>query len=137
VIRVLLVDDHAVVRRGLRAFVETEPALKVIGEASDGQQALDLLREWHTLGRPLPHVVLMDLRMPRMDGTMATKRMTAGYPDVRVVILTSFGERNACRARSPRAPPATCSRTPSRGRWPPRRGRCTSIRPSPANWFGE
>src|SRR5439155_11218825 len=92
VIRVLLVDDHAVVRRGLRAFVEIEPALEVVGEAGDGQEALDLLREWHTLGRPLPHVVLMDLRMPRMDGTEATGRMTAGYPDVRVVILTSFGE---------------------------------------------
>jgi DNA-binding NarL/FixJ family response regulator len=92
VIRVLLVDDHAVVRRGLRAFVETEPALEVVGEASDGQQALDLLREWHTLAWPLPHVVLMDLRMPRMDGTEATKRMSADYPTVRVVILTSFGE---------------------------------------------
>jgi DNA-binding NarL/FixJ family response regulator len=92
VIRVLLFDDHAVVRRGLRAFVETEPALEVVGEAGDGQQALDLLREWHTLDWPLPHVVLMDLRMPRMDGTEATKRMTADYPTVRVVILTSFGE---------------------------------------------
>jgi DNA-binding NarL/FixJ family response regulator len=92
VIRVLLVDDHAVVRRGLRAFVETEPALEVVGEAGDGQQALDLLREWHTLHRPLPHVVLMDLRMPGMDGTAATERMTADYPDVRVVVLTSFGE---------------------------------------------
>jgi DNA-binding NarL/FixJ family response regulator len=90
--RVLVVDDHAVVRRGLRAFVETEPALEVIGEADDGQQALDLLREWQTLGRPLPHVVLMDLRMPRMDGTAATAAITADYPDIRVVILTSFGE---------------------------------------------
>jgi DNA-binding NarL/FixJ family response regulator len=96
--RVLVVDDHAVVRRGLRAFVETEPALEVVGEADDGQQALDLLREWQTLGRPLPHVVLMDLRMPRMDGTEATERITADYPAVRVVILTSFGEAERVQA---------------------------------------
>jgi DNA-binding NarL/FixJ family response regulator len=91
-IRVLLVDDHAVVRRGLRAFVETEPELEVIGEAGDGERALDLLRQWRTLGEPLPDVVLMDLRMPRMDGTEATSRIAGTYPEVRVVVLTSFGE---------------------------------------------
>jgi DNA-binding NarL/FixJ family response regulator len=91
-IRVLLVDDHVVVRRGLRAFVETEPELAVVGEAGDGVQALELLRQWQTLGEPLPDVVLMDLRMPRMDGTEATERITVGYPGVHVVVLTSFGE---------------------------------------------
>lgn len=91
-IRVLLVDDHVVVRRGLRAFVETEPELDVIGEAADGVQALELLQQWHTLGEPLPNVVLMDLRMPRMDGTEATERIVHGYPGVHVVVLTSFGE---------------------------------------------
>lgn len=91
-IRVLLVDDHVVVRRGLRAFVETEPELDVIGEAADGVAALELLQQWHTLGESLPDVVLMDLRMPRMDGTVATERIVASYPDVHVVVLTSFGE---------------------------------------------
>jgi DNA-binding NarL/FixJ family response regulator len=91
-IRILLVDDHVVVRRGLRAFVETEPELEVVGEAGDGAQALELLRQWQTLGEPLPDVVLMDLRMPRMDGTEATQRITVGYPGVHVVVLTSFGE---------------------------------------------
>jgi DNA-binding NarL/FixJ family response regulator len=92
VVRVLLVDDHAVVRRGLRAFVETEPELVVIGEAGDGVQALELLRQWRTLGEPLPDVVLMDLRMPHLDGTEATERIVAAYPGVHVVVLTSFGE---------------------------------------------
>jgi DNA-binding NarL/FixJ family response regulator len=92
VIRVLIVDDHAVVRRGLRAFVESESALEVIGEAGDGEQAIDLLNEWRTLGRPAPDVVLMDLQMPRMGGAEATERITARHPDVKVVILTSFGE---------------------------------------------
>lgn len=92
VIRVLIVDDHAVVRRGLRAFVESESALEVIGEAGDGEQAIDLLSEWRTLGRPAPDVVLMDLQMPRMGGAEATERITARHPDVKVVILTSFGE---------------------------------------------
>ncbi|MEV4603003.1 response regulator transcription factor [Amycolatopsis sp. NPDC049253] len=92
VIRIVLVDDHVVVRRGLRAFVEIEPALEVVGEAGDGEQAIELLREWRTLERPLPHVVLMDLQMPRMDGADATRRILAEYPEVKVVVLTSFGE---------------------------------------------
>jgi DNA-binding NarL/FixJ family response regulator len=91
-IRVLLVDDHVVVRRGLRAFVETEPELEVIGEAGHGAAALDLLAQWRTLGKPLPDVVLMDLRMPMMDGTEATARIVSRFPGVRVVVLTSFGE---------------------------------------------
>jgi DNA-binding NarL/FixJ family response regulator len=92
VVRILIVDDHAVVRRGLRAFVETEPELEVIGEAADGQQAVDLLHQRRTLGQPLPDVVLMDLQMPGMGGAEATGRITAAHPEVRVVVLTSFGE---------------------------------------------
>lgn len=92
VVRILLVDDHDVVRRGLRAYVETEPEFQVIGEAGDGRRAIDLLREWQTFGQPLPDVVLMDLQMPRMGGVEATEQITARYPDVGVVILTSFGE---------------------------------------------
>jgi DNA-binding NarL/FixJ family response regulator len=91
-VRILIVDDHAVVRRGLRAFVESEPALEVIGEAADGQAAIDLLHQRRTLGQAMPDVVLMDLQMPRMGGVESTAQITAAYPDIRVVVLTSFGE---------------------------------------------
>jgi DNA-binding NarL/FixJ family response regulator len=92
VVRVLLVDDHAIVRRGVQAYVDTLPHLEVVGEAGDGRQALDLLQERVTLGQPLPDVVLMDLQMPRMDGVAATEAIGRAYPEVRVVVLTSFGE---------------------------------------------
>src|SRR5688572_499539 len=91
-VRIMIVDDHAVVRRGLRAFVETEPDLEVVGEASEGQQAIELLQQRRTLGQPLPDVVLMDLQMPRMGGVESTAQITATYPDISVVVLTSFGE---------------------------------------------
>lgn len=91
-IRVLLVDDHAIVRRGLQAYVETLPTLQVIGEAADGVQAVEQLRHWQALGEPLPHVVLMDLQMPRMDGVEATAKIVQAHPEVKVVALTSFGE---------------------------------------------
>jgi DNA-binding NarL/FixJ family response regulator len=92
VVRVLLVDDHAIVRRGVQAYVDTLPHLEVVGEAGDGRQALDLLQEWVTLGQQLPDVVLMDLQMPRMDGVAATEAIGRAYPEIKVVVLTSFGE---------------------------------------------
>lgn len=91
-IRVMVVDDHAVVRRGLQAYVDTVPALTMIGEAADGQEAVAKLRQWHTLGEPMPDVVLMDLQMPRMGGVEATEAITRAYPATKVVALSSFGE---------------------------------------------
>ncbi|TMR96255.1 response regulator transcription factor [Nonomuraea basaltis] len=92
VIRVMVVDDHAIVRRGLLAYVNTVPLFHMIGEAADGEHAIALLKEWHALGQPLPHVVLMDLQMPGMGGIEATGVITRTFPDVKVVVLTSFGE---------------------------------------------
>jgi DNA-binding NarL/FixJ family response regulator len=92
VIRVMLVDDHAIVRRGLQAYVDTVATLRVVGEAADGQQAVDRLQQWQTLGEPLPDVVLMDLQMPRMGGVEATEVIARAHPEVKVVVLTSFGE---------------------------------------------
>ena len=90
-IRVLVVDDHAVVRSGLLAFLQGESDLEVVGEAPGGAEALDLLAHLDADGAR-PDVVLMDLQMKPMDGIESTRRVRAAYPDVEVVALTSFGE---------------------------------------------
>jgi two-component system, NarL family, response regulator LiaR len=84
VIRVLIVDDHAIVRRGIRALLEAEEGFEVVGEAQDGQEALERIR---TLD---PDVVLLDLLMPRMDGIEVTRRLKAEDGRVRILVLTSF-----------------------------------------------
>jgi DNA-binding NarL/FixJ family response regulator len=91
-IRVLVVDDHKVVRRGLRGFLDGEADLEVVGEARDGGEALDELARLDAADRR-PDVVLMDLQMEPVDGIEATRLIKAGYDDVEIVALTSFGER--------------------------------------------
>ena len=88
-IDVLLVDDHALLREGLRTLVDAAPDLRVVGCAGDGQTALELV------GAAEPQVVVMDLSMPIMDGVTATRRIMAEHPGVQVLVLTSFsdGER--------------------------------------------
>jgi DNA-binding NarL/FixJ family response regulator len=97
VIRVFLVDDHGVVRRGMRAYLEFVDDVSVVGEAEDGQQALDRLAIL-AAADALPDVVLMDLLMPRLDGIAATAALKARYPDVEVVALTSFIEEEKVHA---------------------------------------
>jgi DNA-binding NarL/FixJ family response regulator len=96
-IRVLVVDDHAVVRRGLRAFFDSEPDLEVVGAAEGGTQALDLLEELDSR-RLRPHVVVMDVQMRPVDGIEATRRIRGRYDDVEVVVLTSFADDELVRA---------------------------------------
>jgi DNA-binding NarL/FixJ family response regulator len=91
VIGVLVVDDHAVVRRGLSAYLESADGIEAVAEAVNGRDALVQLRRLATENR-LPKVVLMDVLMPEMDGISAIGEILASYPDVRVVMLTSFGE---------------------------------------------
>lgn len=85
-IRVMLVDDHAVVRSGLMAFLLAFEDLHLVGEASDGEEAV------RVCGQVQPDVVLMDLVMPRMDGATATRQIRDAYPQVQVIALTSFKE---------------------------------------------
>ncbi|MGH3006407.1 MAG: response regulator [Gaiellaceae bacterium] len=83
-IRVLVVDDHAMVREGLRAFLELQEGIEVAGEAEDGQEALEQATR---LG---PDVILMDLVMPRLDGVAAMRMLHEHVPEARVIVLTSF-----------------------------------------------
>jgi NarL family two-component system response regulator LiaR len=85
-ISVMLVDDHAIVRQGLRTYLELQPDIQVVGEAGDGRQAIALVRDL------LPDVILMDLVMPNSDGVEATRAITALSPSTRVIVLTSFSE---------------------------------------------
>ncbi|MFD2473556.1 response regulator transcription factor [Amycolatopsis silviterrae] len=90
-IRVFVVDDHAVVRRGLRAFLDAQPDMDCVGEAPDPKQALAQLAEADVLG-PMPDVVLMDLVMPAMDGISGIQAIKERHPAVEVVAVTSFSE---------------------------------------------
>jgi len=85
-IRVVLADDHAVVRKGILEFLEAEDDISVVGEAADGQQALDLVAEHG------PDVAVLDIQMPGLSGIEATRRIKAAYPDVRVLVLTAYDD---------------------------------------------
>lgn len=87
-IKLLLADDHTMVRKGLQVFLATQTDLELVGEAANGQETLDKVSEL------LPDVVLMDLNMPVLDGIEATKRLKLSYPDVKVIVLTSFADQH-------------------------------------------
>jgi DNA-binding NarL/FixJ family response regulator len=86
-VRVALVDDHKMVRVGLRSLLESSPGFSVVGEAGDGREAVDLV------DATSPDVVLMDLSMPDVDGIAATRAIAAAHPGARVLVLTSFTDR--------------------------------------------
>ncbi len=85
-IRILIADDHAIVREGLRALIETEPGMDLVGEASDGVEAVQMAR------RLKPEVILLDLLMPRKDGLAAIAEIQQDRPEARILVLTSFAE---------------------------------------------
>ena len=85
-IRILITDDHLIVREGLRLILETVEGVDIVGEASDGAECLRLVPELQ------PDVILMDLQMPRMDGITAIDRLRSEYPEIAIVILTTFNE---------------------------------------------
>ena len=83
-IKVLLVDDQTLVRQGIRLLLEIEPDIQVVGQAADGRAALEQVEALQ------PDVVLMDVRMPEMDGVSATRALSVKHPEVKVIILTTF-----------------------------------------------
>ncbi|MFC8518257.1 response regulator [Streptomyces sp. NPDC057257] len=83
-IRVLIADDQQMVRQGFTVLLNTQPGIEVVGQAVDGQEAVDHVRELS------PDVVLMDIRMPELNGIEATRRITGERPDIRVLVLTTF-----------------------------------------------
>jgi DNA-binding NarL/FixJ family response regulator len=87
-IRILIADDHAVVRSGLRSILESEDDIEVVGEAADGHQALEVAQEL------LPDVILMDINMGDWDGVTATRRVRNSVPSSRVIVLTNYDEDN-------------------------------------------
>jgi NarL family two-component system response regulator LiaR len=91
-IRVMVVDDHDMLREGLAAFLRTFSDLELVGQASSAQEAIDLC------GQVAPDVVLMDLVMPEMDGISATRTIHQRHPGIRIIALTSFGEEEMVRA---------------------------------------
>ena len=133
-IRVLVVDDHAVVREGLRAFLELQDGIEVVGEAADGNEAIE------QAARLRPDVILMDLVMPELDGLAAMRAMRDAVPSARVIVLTSYLDDAtllpALRAGRRRVPAQErASRRRSPGPCAPRtRARRCSIRSSRRGW---
>lgn len=84
-IRVLIVDDQKRARKGLKALLATQPELEVVGEAADGEEAVRLAEAL------CPDVVLMDVRMPALDGIEATRRIKKAHPEIKVIVLTMYG----------------------------------------------
>ena len=85
-IRVVLADDEAMIRVGVRSILTTDPEIEVVAEAADGHEAIELVRARR------PDIVLLDIRMPRLDGLSAVPELRAAAPDVAIIMLTTFGE---------------------------------------------
>jgi len=117
-VSVMLADDHAVVRDGLRALLEGGNDLQVVGVAGNGREAVSEAL------RLRPDIVIMDIAMPELDGVEATRRIVERCPETRVLILSMYSPRSTSTARCRPARRATCSRNPRARRWWTRSERC-------------
>ena len=88
-IRVLLVDDHAIIREGLRSLLEKQPEMEVVADTGDGRKAFDLVREL------LPDIIIMDITMPGLNGIEATRRIVEEFPAVKVIALSIHSKRRS------------------------------------------
>jgi DNA-binding NarL/FixJ family response regulator len=91
--RVLLVDDHVQIRRELRDFLDGEHGLKVVGEAGDGIELLDLLSQLSTDGNPLADLVVLDISMPRLGGIETSRQLKQAYPSLKILFLSSYDNK--------------------------------------------
>ena len=91
-IKVLLVDDQSLIRQGLKALLELEPDLEIVGDAENGEIAIHFIEEFS------PDVVLMDIRMPVMDGVAATREIQKRFPGIKVLVLTTFDDDEYVKA---------------------------------------
>jgi two-component system, NarL family, response regulator NreC len=91
-IRVLIADDHAIVRTGLRALIHSEPTMELVGEASGGYEAIDLIE------KTLPEILVLDLSMPDIDGIAVTRKIKPQFPSVRILVLTIHEDEALLRA---------------------------------------
>src|SRR6266851_2519077 len=96
-IRVLIVDDQTLVREGFRKLLELEPDIEIVDMASNGESALAAVERLHAQNTP-PDVILMDIRMPQMDGIAATRAIKERWPDAHIVILTTFDDTELIHA---------------------------------------
>lgn len=90
-IQILIVEDQDIIRRGLKTLIRSKSDLRVIGEASNGQQAIELMKILHSQNQ-VPDLILMDIRMPIMDGVMATQQICQQFPASKILILTTFDD---------------------------------------------
>ena len=91
-IRLLIVDDQIIIRQGLKSLLEIQPDFKVIGDVANGEEALDCISSLRQKSAQLPDVVLLDVRMPIMDGVATTKELSLHHPEIKILILTTFDD---------------------------------------------